>query len=304
MRLTVEFPSVSYREGPDAVIRLAKAIEEIGYHEIDMFDHVVMGYATPTREDSRYPPKMPVLEALMTLSFLAAVTKTVRLGTEVLVLPQRQPVLVAKQVSMLDTLSAGRVRLGVGVGWQGSEYEALDESFENRGARMSEAIEVLRQYFTEPCVDFRGEFYHSTAMAMEPKPPQGAGLPIWIGARAASALRRVGTHADGWLANAFFDDKEVKICKDIIFSAASDSGRDPESIGYQTQFDAPPRDEEGKQFYANLDRVAARALQIREQGFEQAAINVTAIFQSGARSVEAMIETLGNVYDRVRSEVG
>ena len=304
MKLTVEFPSVSYREGPEAVIRLAQAIEAIGYHEIDMFDHVVMGYATAERGDSRYPPKMPVLEALMTLSFLASVTKRIRLGTEVLVLPQRQPVLVAKQVSTLDTLSGGRVRLGVGVGWQASEFDALDETFSNRGRRMTEAIDVLRVYFNDTQVDFQGEFYHATAMAMEPKPPQGGSLPIWLGGRADAALRRVGTHGDGWLANAFQENDAVRICTELIEEAAIDAGRDPVKIGYQTQFDVPPRDAEGKQFYAHLDRVAARAVQVREQGFEQAAINVTAIFQSGARSVDAMIESLGNVYERVKAEVG
>ena len=303
MKLTVEFPSVSYREGPDAVIRLAQAIEAIGYDEIDMFDHVVMGFATPARGDSRYPPEMPILEALMTLSFLASATKRIRLGTEVLVLPQRQPVLVAKQVSTLDTLSGGRVRLGVGVGWQASEFEALEENFSNRGRRMNEAIEVMRAYFRETQIDYHGEFYHSVAMAMEPKPPQCAALPIWLGGRAAASLRRVGTHGDGWLANAFEDHDQVKVCREIIEEAASRAGRDPKLMGYQTQFDAPPRDAEGKAFYADLDKVAARAVQVREQGFEQAAINATAIFQSGARSVDAMIELLGKVFERVKSQV-
>lgn len=234
MKLTVEFPSVSYREGPESVKQLAQAIEAIGYDELDMFDHVVMGYSTPERGDSRYPPQMPILEALMTLSFVASVTSRINLGTEVLVLPQRQPVLVAKQVSTLDTLSGGRVRLGVGAGWQASEYEALEESFSNRGRRMDEAIEVLRAYFSDPQVDYQGEFYHSTAMAMEPKPPQGAGLPIWVGGRAEAALRRVGTHGDGWLANAFQDIDELKACREQIEESAVRAGRDPAKIGYQT----------------------------------------------------------------------
>ncbi|HVQ74231.1 MAG TPA: LLM class flavin-dependent oxidoreductase, partial [Candidatus Binatia bacterium] len=118
MKLSVEFPSVSYREGPGAVRRLASAIEEIGYDHIDIFDHVVMGHPMPDRPPGPYNAGMPILEALMTLAHIAAVTSRVTLGTEVLVLPQRQPALVAKQVSTLDTLSGGRVRLGVGVGWQ------------------------------------------------------------------------------------------------------------------------------------------------------------------------------------------
>ena len=116
MKLAVEFPSVSYREGPAAVVRMAQAIERIGYDHIDIFDHVVMGIPIEGRPRGPYNPAMPILEALTTLSYLAAVTSRVTLGTEVLVLPQRHPALVAKQVSTLDTLSGGRVRLGVGVG--------------------------------------------------------------------------------------------------------------------------------------------------------------------------------------------
>src|SRR5947207_13537218 len=153
MRLAVEFPSVAYREGPEGVRRMARTIEEIGYDHIDMFDHVVMGFPIDGRPPGPYNPAMPILEALMTLSYIAAVTTRVTLGTEVLVLPQRQPTLVAKQVSTLDTLSGGRVRLGVGVGWQESEYEALGEDFHTRGARMDEAIAVLRACWGDAQVD-------------------------------------------------------------------------------------------------------------------------------------------------------
>src|SRR5215468_1418389 len=181
MKLAVEFPSVAYREGPEAVQRLARAIERIGYDHIDIFDHVVMGIPIEGRRKGPYNPAMPILEAFMALGYLAAVTTRVTLGTEVLVLPQRQPALVAKQVSTLDTLSGGRVRLGVGVGWQEAEYEALGESFRTRGARMDEAIALMRAYWGEVHVDFAGAHYRAVAMAMEPKPPQGRRIPVWIG---------------------------------------------------------------------------------------------------------------------------
>src|SRR5213593_5217859 len=181
MKLTVEFPSVSYREGPRGVMRLAQAIEQIGYDHIDMFDHVVMGYPMAGREPGPYPAQMPILEAFMALSYMAAVTSRVTLGTEVLVLPQRHPTLVAKQVSTLDTLSGGRVRMAFGVGWQESEYEALGEDFHTRGARMDEAIRLMRAWWSNERVDFDGKHYQVKAMAMEPKPPQGARLPIWVG---------------------------------------------------------------------------------------------------------------------------
>src|ERR1700730_174674 len=174
MKLSVEFPSVSYREGPAAVASLARAIERIGYAHIDIFDHVVMGVPIEGRPRGPYNAQMPILEALMALAYMAAVTTRVSLGTEVLVLPQRQPTLVAKQVSTLDTLSGGRVRLGVGVGWQESEYEALGESFHDRGARMDEAIRLLRAYWTDAEVNMASAHYPTVSMAMGPQPRAGA----------------------------------------------------------------------------------------------------------------------------------
>ena len=300
MKLAVEFPSVSYREGADGVIRLAKAIEDIGYDQLDMFDHVVMGYPTDTRVAPIYPPQMPILEALMTLAFVASHTHKIGLGTEVLVLPQRQPVLVAKQISTLDTLSGGRMRLGVGVGWQESEYDALEEKFSNRGQRMDEAIAVLRSYWGDERIDYQLEHYSSVAMAMEPKPPQGKALPIWIGGNAEAALKRVGEIGDGWLATAIEDPSIAKRCKDRISNFAEAAGRDPGEIGYQMMLDVPPRDAEGKKFYQNLDRVVARAEAVENMGFEWGALNATAIFQAGARSIDEIIDTLGKVHDAIR----
>ena len=304
MKLSVEFPSVSYREGGAGVLRLAKAIEEIGFDQLDIFDHVVMGYPTATREAPMYPPKMPILEALMALSHVAAVTERIGLGTEVLVLPQRQPVLVAKQVSTLDTLSGGRVRLGIGVGWQESEYDALEEDFRSRGKRMDEAIEVLRAYWRDEHVHYRGAFYSSTAMAMEPKPPQGGKLPIWIGGASDRALKRVAELGDGWLATAITEPSVAAKYKEKISAYAEAAQRDPAEIGYQMMLDVPPRDEAGKRFYSEVDRVAARAAAVQEMGFEWGALNATAIFQAGARSVDAMIDVLGRAHDAIRQRVG
>ncbi len=152
----MEFPSVAYREGPAKVAELARAIEAIGFDDLAVFDHVVMGYEKPDRRAPMYPSQMPILEALITLGFVAAVTERVTLSTEVLVLPQRQAVLVAKQVSTLDTLSGGRMRLGIGVGWQEVEYQSLGEDFTQRGAVMDEAIGVLRACWGDERIESRG----------------------------------------------------------------------------------------------------------------------------------------------------
>jgi len=304
VKLTVEFPSVSYREGPQGVLRLAKALEQIGYDHIDMFDHVVMGYPIAGRPPGPYTPTMPILEALMTLSAIAAVTSRVTLGTEVLVLPQRHPTLVAKQVSTLDTLSGGRVRLGVGVGWQESEYEALGEDFHSRGARMDDAIRLLRAWWSDAQVDFKSEHYPMTAMAMEPKPPQGRRLPIWVGGRSERALRRVGELGDGWLGSQVSDAASARRDIATIRRFAEAAGRDPGAIGLQSMVASPPKDAEGKRFYAEHDRVVARVVDLKALGFEWVALNATAIFQAGARSVDAMIDALGALHTKIRGAVG
>ena len=304
MKLSVEFPSVAYREGPAGVARLARAIEEIGYDHIDIFDHVVMGYPVDGRPPGPYTPTMPIVEALMGLSYMAAVTSRVTLGTEVLVLPQREPTLVAKQVSTLDTLSGGRVRLGIGVGWQESEYEAMGADFHTRGARMDEAIALMRAYWGDPQVEYSGKHYRVHAMAMEPKPPQGGRLPIWIGGYSDAAFRRVGRLGDGWLASRVSDAEDARRALESIRRHAEAAGRDPASIGLQSMVAPPPRDAEGKRFYAEPDRVVARAAALQAMGFQWVSLNATAMFQAGARSVDAMIEGLGLLHGRLRAEVG
>jgi probable F420-dependent oxidoreductase len=304
MKLSVEFPSVAYREGPEGVARLAAAIERIGYDHIDVFDHVVMGIPIDGRPPGPYNPAMPILEALMALSFIAAVTSRVTLGTEVLVLPQRQPALVAKQVSTLDTLSGGRVRLGVGVGWQESEYEALGEDFKSRGRRMDDAIRLLRTYWRDAQVSFDAPPYRTVAMTMEPKPPQGGALPIWIGGNSEPAYRRVGQLGDGWLASRVSEPEDARRAIASIRRHAEAAGRDPDAIGLQSMVAPPPRDAAGKGFYGDHDAVLRRVAALQSMGFHWAAINATAIFQAGARSVDGMTDALARLHDRIRAEVG
>jgi len=297
----VDFPSVAYREGPEQVLALASAIEQIGYDEIAAFDHVVMGHPSQGRR-TIYPAEMPILEALMLLANIAAVTSKVSLSTEVLVLPQRQPVLVAKQVSTLDTLSQGRVRLGVGVGWQDSEYDALEEDFSNRGKRMDEAIDLMRSYWQGGRIEFRGRYYDSHDMGMEPVSPQGAKIPIWVGGESPAALKRTAEKGDGWMASGVTDEQAL-LCVADIRRMAEEFGRDPSEIGFQLMLQPPPRSDEDKMFYANLDAIAERAAVVQAMGFEWTSVNATAVFQAGARSVDAMIEQLEVIHTRIRSEV-
>ncbi len=304
MKLTVEFPSVAYREGPEAIRKVARVLEEIGYDHIDVFDHVVMGYPMEGRDPGPYPAQMPILEAMMLMAHLAAVTTRIGIGTEVLVLPQRHPTLVAKQISTLDLLAGGRIRLGVGVGWQPAEYEALGEEYRTRGKRMDEAIVLMRKWWTDARIDHDGPHYKITAMAMEPKSPQAGKLPIWIGGMSDAAFRRVGVLGDGWLASRVSDAAGARTAIDAIHRAAEAAGRDPRTIGLQSMVAPPPRDAAGKTFYAEHDKVVRRVVELKAMGFEWVALNATAIFQAGARSVDAILDQLRALHGKLRAEVG
>ena len=305
MKLTVEFPSVIHRDGPDEIARLARAIEEIGYDEIDIFDHVINGYPIPGRDPAPYPATMPLLEALVTLGYIAAVTERVGLGTEVLVLPQRQPVLAAKQFSTIDTLSGGRLRVGVGVGWQESEYDALGMDFRTRGKAMDEAIALMQACWRDETIEFEGDHFQAESMAMEPKPPQGGGIPLWIGGGSKAALRRAGRVGDGWMASGMLGAQGADAIAEVR-REAEQAGRDPDALGFQCQLATPPRagDPSTREYWARIPDVAATAAAAQEAGFGWAAVNVTGVFVAGARSIDAMIEQLGLLHDAIRAETG
>ena len=300
MKLDVKFPSVSYRQGPEALLPLARDNAQIGYDHIDIRSRI-MGIPS---KGTQGPANLACHPEASWLGPSGRSYHPVTPGTEVLVLPQRQPALVAKQVSTLDTLSGGRVRLGVGVGWQESEYEALGEDFHTRGARMDEAIRLLRAYWGDAEVSFESAHYPTVAMSMEPKPPQGARLPIWVGGNSEPAYRRVGKLGDGWLASRVEDEAGARSAIGSIRRHAEAAGRDPAAIGLQSMVAPPPRDAAGKGFYAKHEMVLARVAVLKAMGFGWVTLNATAIFQAGARSVDAIADQLARLHDRIRAEVG
>jgi len=245
---------------------------------------------------------MPIMEALMTLSYAAALTEKIGLGTGVLVLPQRQPALVAKQVSTLDTLSGGRVRLGIGVGWQESEYGALEENFHNRGARMDEAIRLLRHYWGDERIDFSGDYYHADAMAMEPKSPQGKDIPIWIGGAVPRTLRRAGELGDGWMGQFVKDDNTAKKLMATIRRHAEAARRDPDAISMQLSL-APSGAQDAKTFYTQPQQMLTRLIELRDLGFDWTSINTVPIFQAGYRNVERLLDYLREIYETIEPEL-
>lgn len=187
----------------DAVLGFARRIEALGFDSLWVSDHVVIPYAIA----SRYPynatgdfpltPATPFLEPLTTLALVAGVTERVKLGTTVLVLPHRHPVLAAKMLATLDHLAPGRVILGAGVGWMKEEIALLGAPFDGRGAWSDEAIAVMRACWRDDHVRHRGRFFTVDDVGFAPKPARGT-IPIWIGGHTPTALRRVARHGDGW----------------------------------------------------------------------------------------------------------
>jgi len=304
MKISVVFPNVMYRDGPDGVRKLIRGIEAIGFDRLDMFDHVVMGYPTARRRAPFYSPTMPILEAFTVLSFAAAITDRIGLGTGVLVLPQRQVTLVAKQVSTLDTLSGGRMTLGVGIGWQRAEYEALDEDFRTRGRRLAEAISVLRAYWGDEHVNFDGQYYQLDEIAMEPKPPQGRRLPIWVGGTHDVMLKRVAEVADGWMAMTAPGDPPIEHKLATFRRYLAESGRDPLSVGLQMGLSPGAIDRDLRtRFYAEPQLVLDRLVQLKALGFDSTSIDCVPIFQQGYRTVDAMLEYLARLYETLEPEL-
>jgi len=231
MRLGVIFPQTEITADPTAVRDYAQAAEELGYDHLLTYDHVV-GADTSIRPDWRGPYSIDSLfhEPLVLFGYLAGLTQRIELATGILILPQRQTVLVAKQAAEVDILTGGRFRLGVGIGWNEVEYQALNENFHNRGKRSEEQIAVLRALFTQRSVTFHGRWHHIEAAGLNPLPVQQP-IPIWLGGASESTLKRAATMGDGWFPQQPPDKAAQMI--ERLRSYAREAGRDPEGIGIE-----------------------------------------------------------------------
>jgi probable F420-dependent oxidoreductase len=224
------FPQTEIGSDPIGVRDYARAVEGMGFTHILAYDHV-LGAAAEGRPPMPYTDKTLFHEPLVLFGYLAGLTKTVELVTGVIILPQRQTALVAKQASEVDVLTGGRLRLGVGIGWNPVEYEALGENFRNRGRRIEEQVAVLRQLTSQPLVEYHGRYHQIDRAGLNPLPVRRP-LPIWFGGSAEAALQRIARIADGWMPNR----KPPEGWKAVISQVRAwvrDAGRDPATFGIE-----------------------------------------------------------------------
>jgi probable F420-dependent oxidoreductase len=199
MQIGVVYPQIELHGDPSAVRELGLAVERLGFDHLLAYDHV-LGAVRTDRErplTGPYSELDPFHDPLVMFGYLAGITERIRFACGVIVLPQRQTALVARQAADVDLLSEGRLRLGVGVGWNYVEYEALGCDFRGRGARQEEQIDVLRRLFTDPVVDFTGSFHRIDRASLNPKPTRR--IPIWLGGSSDVAYDRAARMADGFI---------------------------------------------------------------------------------------------------------
>ena len=238
MQVGVTVPIIEFGADLPAVRDFVQAAEDLGYAHIRISDHV-LGADPQFHPEVRIFPynyKSYVHEPFTLMGYLAAITKRLQLVAAILILPQRQTALVAKQAAEVDVLSGGRLRLGIGVGWNPVEYEALGEDFHDRGRRSEEQIAVLRALWTQEVVSFKGRWHQITHAGINPLPVQRP-IPIWIGVGGPLgpippevSLRRIGRMADGWFP-VFPPDQAAREVIARVHGYAREAGRDPAAIG-------------------------------------------------------------------------
>lgn len=201
MKFGVIYPQTEIGHEPAIVREYAITAERLGYSHITAYEHVLG--ANPERPggwSGPYTYLNEFIEPFVLFSFMAAVTSTIELTTGILILPQRQTVLVAKQAACLDVLSGSRLRLGIGIGWNSVEYTALEQNFHNRGKRIEEQVEVLQQLWNQPLVDIRGKWHDIPDAGINPLPVR-KNIPIWFGGHADPVLKRAARLGNGWMPN-------------------------------------------------------------------------------------------------------
>ena len=239
MKLGVTIPNIELSLDPAPLRDFVQAAEDLGYDYLMNYDHVV-GADLSVRPDWKpffgnppiYTIDDPFREPLVMYGYIAAITSKIGFTTGVVILPQRQTALLAKQTAEIDILSGGRLRLGVGVGWNDVEFQAMGMNFRDRGARCAEQIEVMRKLWTESSVTFEGKWHHLEGVGIRPLPIQRP-IPVWIGGTANPVLKRIAKLGDGWYVPSYLNEEEILEHTERLFDYAREEGRSPDSIGLE-----------------------------------------------------------------------
>jgi probable F420-dependent oxidoreductase len=281
MEIGVVFPQTEVGRDLGAVRAIGEAVASLGFRHLCAYDHV-LGADTSVHGDlgGPYTIDHPFREPLTMFAYLAGITN-LSFATSVLIGPQRQTALLAKQAAEVDILSGGRFRLGLGVGWNKVEYDVLGMPFEQRGAILEEQVAVLRALWTTPSVTFDGQFHHIRAAGIAPPPVQRP-IPVWIGAHSPAALRRVGRVADGWFPQ-FRPRGGLEEAQEVIRAAAAEAGRDLSDFQFEGRLDYSVRDPE---------KIMEHARRWQEAGATHLSV-IT--MHAGLATVDAHIAALGEL---------
>lgn len=266
MKIGVVFPQTEYGNDPATIIDYAQTAEALGYSHILAYDHILG--ANPHRPggwQGPYTYQTPFHEPFVLFSFMAAITHRIEFATGILILPQRETAVVAKQAATLDVLSNGRFRLGVGIGWNEVEYIALNQKFKTRGQRIEEQVEVLRLLWKYDLVTYQGRWHTIPDAGLNPLPVQRP-IPIWFGGHADAVLRRIARMGDGWLPN-YRDVARAKPEIEKLAGYLAENGRSLADIGIEPRLsygDGNP--DTWQQFLHNWQEIGATHVTLNTMG--------------------------------------
>jgi len=282
MKIGVVFPQTEFNPDPIAIRDYAQAVEGLGFTHMHAYDHVLG--ANPERPGGWtgvYTFRHPFFEPFILFSYLAGLTRKIEFVTGILILPQRQTALVAKQAATLDVLCNERLRLGVGIGWNEVEYIALGENFHNRGRRIEEQVSLLRLLWTQPLVKFEGRWHSISDAGINPLPFQRP-IPIWFGGMDDKVLQRMAKLGDGWLPGTR-PIEQARPMLDKLSHYLEAAGRDRSTFGIEPRLNLSQVGADGwKDFIQTWKELGATHLTVNTMG-------------CGYETVSAHIEALNNI---------
>ncbi len=281
MKIGVVFPQIEFKPDPIAVRDYAQAVEGLGFKHMHAYDHILgVNPERPGGWKGPYTFMHPFFEPFILFSYLAGLTHKIEFDTGILILPQRQTALVAKQAATLDVLSNGRLRLGVGNGWNEVEYTALGENFHNRGKRMEEQVALLRLLWTQPLVKFEGRWHNVPDAGINPLPIQQP-IPIWFGGMEDRVLRRMARIGDGWML--FIRTiEQARLALDKLNQYLEEAGRDRASFGIDLRLNLSLVESDGwTNFIHSCEELGATHLTVNTMGcgYETTSAHIKALRQ-------------------------